>query len=82
MAELVYFIGILFCILLSCFIATELVELTTPNTAVYASKRLSRFGIFAILLMCFTIWGYHSVVFKYFMETEPVVKIETGLKFK
>lgn len=82
MAEIVYFIGILFCILLSCFIAMELVELTTPNTAACAGKRLSRFGIFALLILCFTLWAYHSTVFKYFIETEPVVKIETGLKFK
>ena len=82
MAELVYFIGILFCILLSCFAATEIVELFTPNTSAAAGQRLRRFGILAILLISFTVWGYHSTVFKYFMETEPVVKIETGLKFK
>ena len=79
MAELVYFIGILFCIVVSCLVAAEIPEISTPN---YVAAWGRRFCILAILLISFSIWGYHSTVFKYFIETEPVVKIETGLKFK
>ena len=79
MAELVYFIGVLFCIVISCLAAAEITELTTPN---YVQAWGRRFGILAILFISLTVWGYHSMVFKYFIETEPVVKIETGFKFK
>ena len=76
MAELIYFMGIVFFIVVSCFIAAEVTEMSHPT------PQGRRFCILAILLVCFSIWGYHSTVFKYFIETEPVVKIETGLKFK
>ena len=79
MIKVVYFIGIMFCIVISCLIAAEVAEATAQKST---DKWNYSFYIVAVLLTFSTVWGYHSLVFKYFMETEPVVKIETGLKFK
>ena len=79
MTKLIYFIGIMFCIVISCLIAAEVAEATAQKST---DKWSYSFYIMTVLLTFLTVWGYHSVVFKYFMEIEPVAKIETGLKFK
>ena len=79
MTKLIYFIGIMFCIIISCLIAAEVAEATAQKST---DKWSYSFYIMTVLLTFLTVWGYHSMVFKYFMEIEPMVKIKTGLKFK